>query len=251
MNKTVLNHFRGYEGLSQTEQIDKLADELEAAGIEVVDPRSGRNFNTTHFVGAEYVFTKFINKMTGELHFTIFDRTIYDKYLVGRGSMTVIAKGTSTVHRIRLYSAPIQCDLYRLVIEEFDQSLDNGLMVDHIFMNPFINTSEALRPCTPSQNTRHSKVHLSKVLDEIARSRKPYEFIYDPSVDFTNTGYTYVLHKMLGIGTWEDLRDYNIDYIKRNNASLTDLYSSLSVRVKADIDPKFANESWYRAITAF
>lgn len=251
MNKTVLNHFRGYEDLSQTEQIDKLADELEAAGIEVVSPRFRKGFNITHFVGDEYVFTKFINKMTGESHFAIFDRTIYDKYLVERGGITVIAKGTSNAHRVRLYSAPIQCDLHRLVVEEFDQSLDNRLVVDHIFMNRFINTSEALRPCTQSQNTRHNLYHLSKVLDEIARSRKPYEFIYDPSVDFTNTGYAYVLHKMLGIGTWEDLRDYNIDYIKRNNASLTDLYSNLSVRVKADIDPKFANESWYRAITAF
>lgn len=251
MCQTVLNHFRGYEGLSQTEQIDKLADELEAAGIEVVSPRSKGNFNTTHFVGDEYVFTKFINKMTGELHFTIFDRTIYDKYLVGRGGITVIAKGASRAHRIRLYSAPIQCDLYRLVIEEFDQSLDNGLEVDHIFMNPFINTSEALRPCTHSENNGHKLCSLRRVLDEIARSREPYEFIYDPSVDFTNTGYAYVLHKMLGIGTWEDLRDYNIDYIKRNNASLTNLYSGLSAMVKADIDPKFANESWYRAITAF
>ena len=53
MNKTVLNHFRGYEGLSQTEQIDKLADELEAAGIEVVSPRFRKGFNITHFVGDE------------------------------------------------------------------------------------------------------------------------------------------------------------------------------------------------------
>lgn len=251
MCQTVLNHFRGYEGLSQTEQIDKLADELEAAGIEVVSPRFRKGFNITHFVGDEYVFTKFIKKTTGESYFTIFDRTIYDKYLVGRGGITVASGSTSPIKWVRLYSAPIADELHRLTIKEFGQSLDNGLVVDHIFMNPFINTSEALRPCTHSQNKRHSLCSLRRVLDEIARSREPYEFIYDPSVDFTNTGYAYVLHKMLGIGTWEDLRDYNIDYIKRNNASLTDLYSSLSAMVKADIDPKFANESWYRAITAF
>ena len=64
MCQTVLNHFRGYEGLSQTEQIDKLADELEAAGIEVVSPRFRKGFNITHFVGDEYVFTKFIKKTT-------------------------------------------------------------------------------------------------------------------------------------------------------------------------------------------
>lgn len=195
MCQTVLNHFRGYEGLSQTEQIDKLADELEAAGIEVVSPRFRKGFNITHFVGDEYVFTKFIKKTTGESYFTIFDRTIYDKYLVGRGGITVASGSTSPIKWVRLYSAPIADELHRLTIKEFGQSLDNGLVVDHIFMNPFINTSEALRPCTHSQNKRHSLCSLRRVLDEIARSREPYEFIYDPSVDFTNTGYAYVLHK--------------------------------------------------------
>lgn len=254
MCQTVLNHFRGYEGLSQTEQIDKLADELEAAGIEpvIVERRNSNNGDMAYFVGEEYVTAIIPYPDKKDLGCVLLDCNIYNKYLKDRkGSLSLVIRRDKG-YKIRLQSAGyIIADLHRLVVSEAGHNLTSSVLVDHIFMNPLVNTLEALRPCTHSENKRHSKVHLSKALDEIARSREPYEFIYDPSVDFTNTGYAYVLHKMLGIGTWEDLRDYNIDYIKRNNASLTNLYSGLSAMVKADIDPKFANESWYRAITAF
>lgn len=253
MNKTVLNHFRGYEGLSQTEQIDKLADELEAAGIEpvFVERRKSSNGDIAYFVGEEYVTAIIPYPDKKDFGCVLLDCNIYNKYLKDkRGSLSLVNQ-KSKYYKVRLTSKGCQLPLHRLVVSETGYNCTSTVDVDHIFMNPFINTSESLRPCTQSQNTRHSLCSLRRALDEIARSRKPYEFIYDPSIDFTNTWYAYALHKMLGIGTWEDLRDYNIDYIKRNNASLTDLYSSLSVMFKDKIDPKFANESWYRAITAF
>lgn len=253
MNKTVLNHFRGYEGLSQTEQIDKLADELEAAGIEPVFVERWRSNNgdMAYFVGEKYVVAIIPYPDKKDFGCVLLDYNIYNEYLKDRkGSLNLIIRRDKS-YKVRLFLRRSKIDLHRFVVAKAGHNLTSSVLVDHILMNPLINTSEALRPCTHSQNKKHSLCTLCRVLDEIARSREPYEFIYDPSVDFTNTWYTYALHKMLGIGTWEDLRDYNIDYIKRNNASLTNLYSSLSVAVRDYIDPKFANESWYRAITAF
>ena len=246
------NCFRSYEGLDQAEQIKKIADELVAAGAEVVPSGSKGSFEVTFYIKNGFVFASLIKRTTGEAYYTIFDKDIYDEYLNGKGGITVLQKGTSKmVSRIRLYSGKRQEDLHRLVVKS-DGDLKRLCMdVDHIYMNTFINTSEALRPSTKSENSRHKMISLENTLKLVANGEFSSKFLYDSAEDFTNTGYAYVLHKMLGIGTWEDVRGYNIDYINRYDVARADKLRKIGQWIRTNMSCNFANEGWYQAITAF
>lgn len=196
-----------YKELSTQKKIEEIRKELESGCI--LEKRiTGGGRELSFYIGKNTVFavatlpqscrTDEKDSIDG---WTIMDTKIYDKYFAdGSGSFSFVSKNKN--YKVKYLKGDWQESLHRLVMsEEYgDEMLKDADVVDHKFMSALINTAEALRFATYSQNRQNSRR---------SHNRKG-EFAYNPRVDFTDTWYVYVLHKMLGIGTWEDIQEYNI-----------------------------------------
>lgn len=197
-----------YKGFSTQKKIKEIQKELESGCT--LEKRITRGRELFFYIGEKTVFAVAnlppscrTDKGGRKNGWTIMDTNIYDKcFADGKGSLSFVRRNHGSYKAIAHLKGNGQMPLHRLVMrEEYgDEMLKDADVVDHKFMSALINTAEALRFATYSQNRQNSRR---------SHNRKG-EFAYNPRVDFMDTWYVYVLHKMLGIGTWEDIQEYNI-----------------------------------------
>ncbi|MDE5909311.1 MAG: hypothetical protein K2H52_11310 [Lachnospiraceae bacterium] len=226
-------------------QVDMMINILKDKGIEPVIRETNKG-RLAFCVDDEVVFGVGILP-NGSISYTIFDRSIYDKYFADDENATFcfVSRTNSNDYKVRCFVEGYRdgIELHQLVLIEKGVNLI-GSNVDHKSCNAQLNISDMLRKANNSQNKRNSKFlgyglknKLKKDLKEgdynrhkgdCARQveeeqREGGEFAYDPLNDFSNTWYAFVLHKMLNRGTEEDLKDYNRDFIF-NHDKVTQIY---------------------------
>ena len=251
MREDVRELFEGFEGCNQKTKIAKTCRILKSRGIGVVSSQN-RVGNIIRYISDEAVFITAPSRGEDGISFTIIDRDFYDRWLAnGNGSLSFNGKEGGDDYRVIGYSmvGERQKALHRLVL--MNAGIDiTGLVVDHRFMESRINTLEALRPATDSQNRRNTRFYFSSARVSLPESVKKQvalgvseekiygmltdyalkehgEFAYNPLVDFTNTWYAYVLYKMLGICEFDDLKVYNIAYIESYEPDVARYYKNL------------------------
>lgn len=242
MRENVRELFVGFEGLDMTTQITGVCEELDKNKIEHIE-RQSRGRIREFYVGEDAVFTVIRKKGSPEELFGLMDRELYDEHFAEeKGSLSAVKRQKGD-HKIIAQIPGQQLALHQLVMQEAGCDLDEIDAVDHKFGSPLINTREAVRAATRSQNrgnTRflHGRVRGTKMLKDtltpkdfdrfVDEEKKKYgEFAYNPLVDFTNTWYAYVLYKMLGICEFDDLKVYNIAYIESYEPDVARYYKNL------------------------
>lgn len=242
MRENVRELFEGFECLDMTTQITGVCEELDKNKIERIE-RHFRKRTLEFYMGENAVFALIPTSNRLERQFGLMDRELYDKYFAEcKGSLSLVKREKGD-YKIEAYIPGQQLTLHQLMMQEAGCDLDEIDAVDHKFGSPLINTREAVRAATRSQNrgnTRflHGRVRGTKMLKDtltskdfdrfVDKERAKYgEYAYDPLVDFTNTWYAYVLYKMLGICEFDDLKVYNIAYIERYEPDVARYYKKL------------------------
>lgn len=155
--------------------------------IEIATTRRSRRIK--YYVGEKEVFAVAPLPKNAGNGYTLMDREIYDKcFADGRGSLSFVRRNHESYKVIAHLKGNGQIPLHRLVMREKygDEMLKGADVVDHKFMSTLINTAEALRFATYSQNRQNSR-----------RSRNlEGEFAYNPRTDLTDTWDNYVMSRM-------------------------------------------------------
>lgn len=239
MKADLLERFEQCE--SQMEQIKVMRSFLESRGIDEVSIKKSRGISTDYYIGEDAVLA-IIKRSDGDEFPAVTDKAIYDEYLKdGKGSISynVRAKrGDRENYKLWYCSKQGQMELHRLVATKgVGQSLKEkgqyltGKCVDHKFHSPLINTSEALRICTDQQNAWNRdplsyKRHVDAELN-LEKMKAKGDFAYNPLEDYTYTWYAYIIYKMTGDITEDNLRDYNREFICKHEPAKAKYYKSL------------------------
>lgn len=202
------------------EQVEIIRSCLEERGINLVSTSSSTGRSTDYYIGKDTVLA-LIELSYGERFPVVIDSSFFDKYLKdGKGSISLNYRNKKRKNYKFWYcSDREQMELHRLVMQDAGYDI-TGKIVDHKFHSPLINTLEALRPCTAKQNAwnRDSlsyKGDKKKSLD-LEKMKERGEFAYNPLEDYSVTWYAYVIHKLTGDITADELREYNRDLCMRS-----------------------------------
>lgn len=190
-----------YGALNMEEEIiEEIQKDLERGGL-LKEFRTSRRRKLLFYISKDTVFAVAPLPDKVKNGWTVMDRDIYDEnFADGRGSLSFVQRNDRHYRVVAHLKGNGQIPLHRLVMrKKYDEMLKNSDVVDHEFMSTFINTKEALRFATYSQNCQNSR----------RSHNRNGEFAYNPDVDFTDTWYLYVLHKMLDMGTWKEVQEYN------------------------------------------
>lgn len=209
---------------------------MEEAGLEPVTRRTGKG-EVTYYVGDDFVFAvRRTPEADKDFDFTIMDRKIYEKYIVNCDGTFCFNKKGSVYRPITSYTDSTgqrySIPFHKLVLQEKAKKTGIKLkdVVDHRFSDARINTFEALRPVTRSENkgnTRYLhkkpdgvKYNGHKMRAEEAEQAKFGKYAYNPVYDFRETWYAYVLCRMLGVMSFNDVLEYNKRYWRKNEKAL-------------------------------
>ncbi len=205
-----------YGALNMEEIIEEIQKDLERGGL-LKEFRTSRRRKLLFYISKDTVFAVAPLPDKVKNGWTVMDRDIYDEnFADGRGSLSFVQRNDRHYRVVAHLKGNGQMPLHRLVMrkryddemlknsdavdhEFMSMFINNSYVVDHEFMSTFINTKEALRFATYSQNRQNSR----------RSHNRNGEFAYNPDVDFTDTWYLYVLHKMLDMGTWKEVQEYN------------------------------------------
>ena len=194
-----------FEGISFDAKVVKLVHILDERKINHEWKRSSHGRWTEYYVGDDVVLALVLYPDKKTYIPVVVERRFYDAYLSdGNGSLCINGRKTNDFRvRISRHGFFTNIPLHRAVMKSMQQDIKD-FCVDHKYLCVWINTLDGLRVCTVKQNNNNR----SNCKNVDASS----EFAYDAGKDFTYTWYGYVLHKMLGICSWEELEEYNREY---------------------------------------
>lgn len=199
-----------FEGIDFDAKVIKLVHILNERKINHEWRESCHGRRTEYYVGDEVVLALVLYPDKKTYIPVVVERWFYDTYLSdGNGSLCINGRKKND-YRVRISrngvfgSIPLHRAVMQKSIKEFTKQDNKEICVDHKYHCVWINTSDGLRLCTVEQNNNNRSN--CKTVDA------SNEFAYDAGKDFTYTWYGYVLHKMLGMCTWEELEEYNRTY---------------------------------------
>ena len=255
-----LEVLRSFEGLELFKQIDKLEKMLEKADFNAKEVVSNKG-NTNIFYskdGVDTVLVVIYCKRDNTVAYAVIDKDVYDNEFKGTDKVLMLKRRADNKYKIICSSGGWNnASLHHIVMGKVD-----GVQIDHITHNTFINTRECLRPCYAQENAFNKPFYSTvsedglsfrirdKVIDipqrqaladlgyrfsgkyiyspkfgseaelyaEIKRVETRYlmNYRYNPVIDYRDTWYAYVLYKMLGLVTKEELDAYVVGYFRRN-----------------------------------
>lgn len=224
-NISLKGYYKEFEGLTDEGKVKRMCEELEKAGIRHEKCKTRRGAIIEYYMNEKTVFAVRELPNKGEKSFIILDRDFYDRHLAdGKGTLYYNDRGGGNYKVLFQDDRMNNKELCRYVMEEAGIDIGEDC-VDHIFHSPFINTKEALRKATRKDNRGNCKFLKHRPKEGESLSRKEYkeftdcekreynEFAYNPLTDFTDTWYAYAAYKMLGIGSQEELEEYNREFI--------------------------------------
>lgn len=203
------------------EQFEIMRSYLEKSDVNLVSTSSSTDRVIDYYIGKDAVLA-LVPLSCGEKFPVVIDRSFFEKYLKdGKGSISLNCRDKEGInYKFWCYFDGMQMELHRLVLQDAGHDI-KGKIVDHKFHSPLINTLEALRPCTAKQNAWNRK---EKSLD-LEKMKERGEFAYNPLEDYSVTWYAYVIHKLTGDITADELREYNRDICMRKDT--TRYYASI------------------------
>lgn len=229
------------------EQVTMMERILEKYGFKREERRvHGRDI--VFYIGGDAVFgVAPLPKGRGRYKsYILVDRSLYDNYFADNKKASFSFNSRNVGDKVKVHTAEYKnmC-LHRLVMEGAGYKLD-GKIVDHVVRNTLINTAGELRVCTGRENAKNRKFISRKLRNNLEDCQGDYdrhkvdcarqvakeqeeggEFAYNPLNDFSNTWYALVLHRMLGRGTAEELKDYNRDFLFRHDKVAYYYYESI------------------------
>ena len=190
---------KSFEALGLQERVEKIEGMLSEAGYTTKE-RQGTQYINTYYIkaGVDYAFIVIERKKTHEITGCVLvDADMIDTLM--NYSISFNQKGN--VERPLAGNGSELRKLHRLVMRGVKESLGDK-QIDHICHSYFINVREMLRCCDAYENNCNKK------------NRKKAGKSYNSMIDYEETWYGYMLHKLCGVSK-KDLDLYQGDCIRR------------------------------------
>lgn len=265
-NLAVLRSFEEQSLFKQLCEVEKMLKKADFTEDEVVSNKGNYNYVFSKD-GVDVVFVIIFSSRKNTVSYTILDKDVYENVFRNKGIVLVPQERNAGDYKIVYHSAGKDSEVKKMNVVLHSTVLGkvDGVQVDHISHNPFINTREMLRMCNTQQNAFNKPCYTTilengvsfKVPDKLNETQREElkqlgysfkvcgrtnciyspefkteeemyaeinrletlmlgEFRYNPVNDYRETWYAYVLYKMLGLVTKEELDAYVVGYFRRN-----------------------------------
>lgn len=231
---------------------------------DIVKSRQGiRNF-IYHASGSSAVFVVIYKPKQDELYYTLIDKEVYERELKGTNRVLNYTKRHDGSYKIIFAEDDTNKSLHHLVISCEDKEIDHIAVnkcintkemlrrvsaaqnsMNHKFYSrvSLENLQFKIKDCSQNDNQRKSLIQAGFKLEgdyfisPIYSSEKElFEAVnkvekfllgvyrYNPLIDFSETWYAYAFYKLLGACSMDEVKHYNVDFMKRKHPNIAKYY---------------------------
>ena len=220
-----VEQLKAFEGLDNSEQIDKVCEELSKAGFASREVKSSKGTVNIHYIkeGCDLVFTVIDIQQRGLKQAAIYEKCMFDEFIYDeqggikkrtitlkdrsqkdKGYVPYISSGGLSIYMHRLFTG-VKC---------------RSVQVDHVAHNFAICTKDFLRTCTTQENKFNTKFY-SKVDKADMKFTAPCKLLTnDERISYKKKGYSFKKSHIISPSfasmkeLYEAVEDYENRYLK-------------------------------------